>query len=310
MAAVVTKARVAHRGSPGARPRSPSPLDVDEDPWKGIFRGTDEDEDYEDEYSDSDIVDDDEDEDDEDEDEDEDDDEDEDEDEARADLVAAQNLLWALAQSRHRLPAGYVTSSNSDVSSEGDEEQEDESEESGEEDGENESERENSEPTYVPATWEPPTVVVDPADVDNLDNDTVHLDADSLLKMMRRGCPHGMIRRFGVQYSHRRGLLVYLRSLERLDPPGEARPLPSSARRLRMNRVFLGWNIQVEEGDVDGEAYMRWTLEDIKTHPESWCVRPGSTGRFDVRKLVREADVEQWDTTDTEAWLEAESDAE
>jgi hypothetical protein len=80
--------------------------------------------------------------------------------------------------------------------------------------------------------------------------------------------------------------------------------------------VFLGWNIRVdEERDADGSKYMRGVLRELKIHPRRWELgwRIGEFGRsvLDVKRLVRVEELEEWDTTDTEAWVQAgEGDGE
>ncbi|GLB43372.1 putative RING-type zinc-finger [Lyophyllum shimeji] len=154
---------------------------------------------------------------------------------------------------------------------------------------------------YVPAQWEPPSVTVDPEDY-VFRNEGV---AASTLRMLRRGCTLDMIRIFSITYSHNRGLVAHLHSLDEIWPypdnglPGGTMP--------RNNRVFLGWNIKLDPADHSGEAYMQEILSELKENPArwTWAERSNVRGAYDVKRLVRMEEVEDYDTTDTEVWLDA-----
>ncbi|KAF8074702.1 hypothetical protein FPV67DRAFT_593446 [Lyophyllum atratum] len=155
---------------------------------------------------------------------------------------------------------------------------------------------------YVAAQWEPPRATVDPEDY-VFRNEGV---AASTLQILRRGCTIDMIRIFGIGYSHSRGLVAHLHSLE------EIWPYPDNGldggTMPRNNRVFLGWNVQLDEADISGEAYMQDVLNDMKENPARWTWTQRAISRrpaFDVKRLMRVEDVEDYDTTDTEVWLDA-----
>ncbi|KAG6850573.1 hypothetical protein H0H93_011772 [Arthromyces matolae] len=149
---------------------------------------------------------------------------------------------------------------------------------------------------YVPARWEPPNVSVDDTRV--FDNEGA---AASMLPMLRRGCTVGMIRLFEVFYSHNRGLVAHLHSLDMNEDVTRLDQLSIP----RNNRLFLGWNIRMDPEDYTGEGYIHRVLNDMKEYPEQWMwtERAHHPGAFDVKLLVKIEDVEQYETTDTEDWL-------
>jgi hypothetical protein len=259
----------------------------EEDPWKGIFLSDEDEEDYEssDEYDE--------------------DDEDEEEDSDDSD---EDHVMWALNVEMGGMPGPFRLESEESSDGGSDSGEEDEDEDGGESDSaEGEGEGEGG-AIYVPARWEPPTVSIDIEDLDYDLSEFPNLDdSSSLHNMLRRGCSLSMIQNFEMTYSHRRGLIALIPSLDEryvpsLNLPGGAAPIREDAR----NRVFLGWNIRVDEADEDGQVYMKGVLREVKRYLNRKWRREGRTGyldAFDVKRLVRVGDVEEWDTTDTEAWV-------
>ncbi|KAG5638571.1 hypothetical protein H0H81_011917 [Sphagnurus paluster] len=155
---------------------------------------------------------------------------------------------------------------------------------------------------YVPAQWEPPRGTPDADDYARA--------GPAALRLLRRGCTPEMVRRFGMAYTHARGLVAHLPSL---DPEEFARPRVNGLVPARMHRVFLGWNLRLAPGDYTGERYMRSVLEEMKEYPDrwGWNDRGGGRGRdagrvyLDARRLVSIDQVEEYDTTDTEVWVDA-----
>ncbi|KAF9461546.1 hypothetical protein BDZ94DRAFT_1237662 [Collybia nuda] len=245
--------------------RSPSPYG-DEDPWRGLFRPVEE--------SDS---------------------SDDSSDEEFEDAVG-----WAALQGFQASLAGhgieFQDDSSSSSASDDEEGGEPEESEGLSVDGD---ESDNYDGVYVPARWEPPSVDVNPEDY-TFQEDEVD---QTVITMLRRGCTVEMIQTYSMEYTHRKGLVAYLPSLEELYVYAEEEPDDIDGEKS--NRIFLGWNIKVDESDSEGEMYMQWVLNDIKEYPERWHVeeRRGMPGSFDVRKMVQFEEVEDYDTTDTEVWL-------
>ncbi|KAF8892120.1 hypothetical protein BD779DRAFT_1510999 [Infundibulicybe gibba] len=188
---------------------------------------------------------------------------------------------------------GLQYAMSSDSESEGDDE-----------DGgdENDDENDNSSDeayygeAYVAARWEPPNA-----------SEILHLlpyhhRHPGMLSMLRRGCPHSMIQLFNMEYSHERGLVAHLSSLE-----GVANEEDLNGNGP--NRLFLGWNVTIVQADYAGRGLINYLLHDLKDHPERWelTARLDVPGAFDASMLVRARDVEQYDTSDTDAWLDSES---
>ncbi|KAF8235620.1 hypothetical protein L208DRAFT_1392260 [Tricholoma matsutake] len=290
--AVVGAVATARGGNSNVRPGGSSSgagsLD-EEDPWKGIFV-SDEDED---DYGSSDDYDDD------------DDDDDEDEENEDSDNSDVNDIMWALNVEMGHMPGPFRL--ESEESSSGSD-SEDEDEDGGEENSPNNA-GDSEHPgeiaaTYVPARWEPQTVAINADDVEYDPDDFHNVDGESLLKMLRRGCTLAMIQKFEMSYAHRRGLVAHVPSLDERYVPANNRG--DDIRQGGANRLFLGWNIRTDEADLDGQIFMRGVLREVKRHPTGqWRVseRTGLPGAFDVKRLVRAEDVEEWDTTDTEAWI-------
>jgi hypothetical protein len=72
------------------------------------------------------------------------------------------------------------------------------------------------------------------------------------------------------------------------------------------NRVLLGWNIKLSGDDMAGEDYLAWVIEDIASRPERWEVTDveGGDGIWEARKLVPYAEAVEYDTTDSENWID------
>ncbi|KAJ7036505.1 hypothetical protein C8F04DRAFT_953613 [Mycena alexandri] len=161
-------------------------------------------------------------------------------------------------------------------------------------DAEEDDEDSDNDGNYGLARWEPPTHVVQ---FENI--------SSSLWKMQRRGCTPQLIALFNMRYAHDEGLVAHVSSLEATDYEDVGRG---------RNRLFLGWNIDLEPSDVEGEAekmYIVRQLRDIKRHPERWVVseRHGFPvrGVMDARRLSpAEEDVEIYDTSDSEAYSNGE----
>lgn len=178
---------------------------------------------------------------------------------------------------------------------------EDESEMENEEDNDEEDEDDGYDDGrwYTHQRWAPPSVSITDYDVgdDNVP-DTV--------KLLQRGCSWDMLQNFDVSYSHSSGIVVALRSLDHLYASDDDDEEDSDG--INMHRVFLGWNIALDPGDIDGDEYMQQILREIKDVPQRWEVSPTPEVPFamDARRLVRMDEVGEFDTTDTEAWIDNE----
>ncbi|TFK52044.1 hypothetical protein OE88DRAFT_1658812 [Heliocybe sulcata] len=143
------------------------------------------------------------------------------------------------------------------------------------------SDDEPYEGAYVEPGWAPPTVSIDPEDFeDGLDEDA--------LSLLRRGATFDMIHAYGMQYSHEHGIRAVV---------GNG------------NTVYLGWNILLHEDDQLGEVYMTWVEADILERPERWRVSNNRrSGTWTAYRLVPEEEVEEYDDTDSEAWIGSEDE--
>lgn len=249
---------------------SGEPVDLDADPWQGIFPSSDEEAD----------------------------DDEEDEDTSAGESGSEWERDFSRPNGWHSRRAQFTHIDTSD-----------ESEGEGEDDEHNntgplsDSDDEAETQTYVRPRWEPPSVSVDPDTYDFSEE----ADPSSTLKLLQRGCVWDMVQNYDLAYSHSSGIILSLRSLSRLyasDDEGEGEIGDVDG----MNRLFLGWNVTLEEDDIDGEVFINELLEDMKTVPARWQMAPrmGVLGAMDVRRLVPEDEVEYYNTTDTEIWIDGE----
>ncbi|VDC03359.1 unnamed protein product [Peniophora sp. CBMAI 1063] len=102
--------------------------------------------------------------------------------------------------------------------------------------------------------------------------------------LLRRGATLPMIERFDMDYTHADGLSVQNGDM----------------------RVYLGWNVWLDEEDGDGGRLVEWLEEDMDARPERWVFESG--GRVAVR-LVR-GDGERYQEADSEDWIDEESEEE
>jgi hypothetical protein len=153
---------------------------------------------------------------------------------------------------------------------------------------------------YVRPRWEPPSVDVDLTEFDISEEQ----DPVSTFKLLQRGCTLEMIQSYDMSYDHSSGIVLSLRSLNHLyASDDEEGPEPEE-----MHRVFLGWNIALDDVDVDGEIYICSIIEDIKRSPFRWEMTPrvGAPGALDATKLVPADEVVDYDTTDSETWMDSD----
>ncbi|KAG6841452.1 hypothetical protein C0991_010877 [Blastosporella zonata] len=263
----------AAAAAPIASERSPTP--TDDDPWKGFFYASDDDADDADDGFD----------------------------EESDDEVYEDAIGWAMQGLQLGIRGELLRAFEEDVESESGSEFEvggvdledmDEDEPDGDADSANSYGSDEDESVYVAARWEPPSVVVDPEMY--AFNQGM---AASILPMLRRGCTFEMIRLFEITYSHSRGLVANLPSLEE-DFVDLIQMVVA-----RNNRIFLGWNVHLDGEDYTGEVYMHRVMREMRENPEQWMwtERTRYRGAFDVKLMVRIEDVEDYDTTDTEDWL-------
>ncbi|KAF8872833.1 hypothetical protein CPB84DRAFT_1798926 [Gymnopilus junonius] len=154
---------------------------------------------------------------------------------------------------------------------------------------------------YILPHWMPPTVEVDPSAY------VVLGISSGTIKLLQRGCSWEMMQNYDISYSHSFGIIVSLHSLDQLYASDD--DSDSDIQIHGMNRVYLGWNIILEDNDDDGDIYMANVLDDIKVNPFRWQLTPrlGMRGAMDAKRLVPADEVIEYDSTDTEMWLDAES---
>lgn len=147
---------------------------------------------------------------------------------------------------------------------------------------------------YTRPGWAPASVTINPQAFDL----SQEQDPTMTLDLLRRGCSLGMIQNHDLAYSNSAGIVLSLQSLDGLYVSNEGQGGTNVSDA--MNRIFLGWNIQLDSGDQDGDHYISDILRDIKRIPEQWLVTPrtGMRGAMDVRRLIPTS--EDYDSTDSD----------
>lgn len=132
---------------------------------------------------------------------------------------------------------------------------------------------------YVPARWAPPTMFISPEDYAFEDL------TEEQLCMLRRGATLQMIALFSMSYTHDEGLRAVVDG----------------------NELYLGYNIALNLEDNTGEEFMDWTVADVFERPERWEKEDTEDG-FTAWRMVQEDEDEEYDTTDSEAYLNEEDE--
>jgi hypothetical protein len=140
--------------------------------------------------------------------------------------------------------------------------------------------------TYVSSRWEPPVQDVGP-------NDYPFELSREMMSMLRRGATTPMIGIFDMSYTHEDGLRAVING----------------------NILYLGWNIDLHPGDLNGEEFMEWVEADVYHHPERWERQDneGDDHTWTAWRLIREderAEDGEYETTDSEAYALYEGDSE
>ncbi|EAU90223.2 hypothetical protein CC1G_05761 [Coprinopsis cinerea okayama7 len=271
MVKAVVSALLKERDS-GEGPSSEDPDPSEDDPWKGIFPNSDPESDEDDE--DEEVG-------------------------AFSDDEFDQDVHSWMFSLQERTAARWAWSSESD--------EEEEEEGSGRyADYDTSSEEQLPHPsTFVAPRWEPAWIPIDPTDYDftGMDYDA----RESVLALLRRGCSWEMIQNFNMRYSHSRGIVVPLHSID--DLYAATTNLDEGVDGETVYHVHLGWNITLDEEDVDGERYMHSVLFDIQNRPERWRITRRHGGSVEVRKLVPATELDEYYTTDSDDYPD-DSDGE
>lgn len=144
-----------------------------------------------------------------------------------------------------------------------------------------ESDAEPYEGGYVRARWEPPSVYVPVYGRGRLPHN---------INLLRRGVPIEMTLNdsLTLEYTHNRGISILV-----IDEG---------------IRLYVGWNIVLSRDDLDGSGFVRWALEDVDVHEDRWHISDAVNGVLEYERLLREDEMEDYNTTDTEVWLEGSDD--
>ena len=243
--------------------------DYHDNPWKGIFSSSEEEADNDDDEGDD------------------------DDNESQAESDSDELGGWY----RHSHSALFEAAEEGNATSESEMENEEDEDEDENEDANDD----DDDILYTHQRWAPPTVSISNYHIEGED------DLSIWGKLLQRGCSWEMLHNFDVSYSHGSGIVVTLRSLEHLYASGEEDE-GDNADDISMYNVFLGWNISLDPDDTDGEIYIQEILREIKEVPERWEVTPTPGMRFamDARRLVDVDEAVEFDTTDTDEWIDNE----
>lgn len=137
------------------------------------------------------------------------------------------------------------------------------------------NERDLSDGDYVLPTWEPPSVLIQYEEIVSETRE----ERDRWYPLLRRGVTIDMIRRFHMKYSHETGI--------------EAEWEPGC-------RMFLGWNLTLDDVDIDGAHFMEKVLEELYVHPERFHHIALDDGTITAWRLIHSWDREDFDDTDSD----------
>lgn len=268
--AAIKKIKSPHNCSPGIRRNDDN---LDDNPWKGIFTSSEGEADDDEEGDD-------------------------DDDESQAESDSDDFGDWYRHSHRTHFEAAVEGNATSESEMEN---EEDEDEDENEDDNEDDDDDDGI--LYTHQRWAPPTVSISNYHIEGED------DLPNWGKLFQRGCSWDMLHNFDVSYSHGSGIVVTLRSLEHLYASGEEDE-DDNSDDISMYHVFLGWNISLDPDDTDGENYIQEILREIKEVPERWEVTPtpGMPFAIDARRLVDVDEAVEFDTTDTDEWIDNEED--
>jgi hypothetical protein len=129
---------------------------------------------------------------------------------------------------------------------------------------------------YVHPIWEPPITAPSMIAVPN--------QSPTVTKLLRRGATLDMVNLYHMNYSHTEGMSATIND-------------------IHGNRgvVYLGWGLDLNPEDFNGKEFMDWILGDIDERPERWSVSHSAEG-WTARKLVPSNTLDEYDTTESEAW--------
>ncbi|KIK60499.1 hypothetical protein GYMLUDRAFT_73942 [Collybiopsis luxurians FD-317 M1] len=150
---------------------------------------------------------------------------------------------------------------------------------------------EDDEASYVPQQWEPPFYGESDLPVET---------SEAQLTLLRRGCSPWLTSRYRMKYTHSRGLVAHLNSL---DPDDVGTPLRGNINN--MHHLFLGWNIRDSDfSEYGSRVFLRRTLEDFKLWPHRFSVHERRNGYSDIHVLVNASILGlEYNTTDSEMWV-------
>ena len=127
---------------------------------------------------------------------------------------------------------------------------------------------------WVAPKWEPPIHRV-----------ATRLDPDPGTDvLLRRGATYGMIEAYDVQYAHGEGITALVDEL----------------------CLYLGWNIELTDGDEDGGSFIAWCLDDMVVNPYRW--EGVLEGGGHIHRLVRRDALQEYESSDSERYIGDEDD--
>lgn len=107
-----------------------------------------------------------------------------------------------------------------------------------------EDEDDDPDAEYVDPVWEPPCMpFVDAQDYTGVDV------SEEDIRLLQRGCTLSMIRHYSMQYEHHRGLTAFVSTTD--------------TRRPNEYCLMLGWNVHLNDDDLDGASYITDVLDQV-----------------------------------------------
>src|SRR5438046_5670777 len=103
-----------------------------------------------------------------------------------------------------------------------------------------------------------------------------------------------MIQRYSIRYQIADGLVAHLP--------------PASTNLENRDRIYLGWNIELDEDDRDGRRFIQRLFTEMGCYPHQWRITELDNGVREMRRLVRVRLVtseDEYSSSQSEHWLDA-----
>jgi hypothetical protein len=122
-------------------------------------------------------------------------------------------------------------------------------------------------------TWAPALFIVDTGTVNDRNQ----------VQLLRRGATPAMILQYNMTYNYNEGVCATIENEYGI-----------------VGQIYLGWNIHVEPGDLDGQQFMRNVLTEMRLQPELFAIEECDEGPWIAWMLVPQDQATSFQLTDNE----------